>query len=163
VAGPPPGSSAVTGSSSSGDAGYDMRRAFFTALFGATFVGPVGHFWYQAIDQWCKALVPKGGPAFIAAKVLLDTAAMGPFYVAGEDSITDITAQPQHVLSRRSAACMHRGCPPCHACSVTHAEHRCLHRRTCLYVPTHVYTSHLPARAMPLPSVLQPSLPGAVR
>lgn len=33
--------------------------------------------------RWCKALVPKGGPAFIASKVLLDTVVMGPFYVAG--------------------------------------------------------------------------------
>jgi protein Mpv17 len=85
VAGPPPGSSAVAaGSSSEADSGYDLRRAFLTALFGGTFVGPVGHFWYQAIDRWCKALIPKGGPAFIASKVLIDTAAMGPFYVAGE-------------------------------------------------------------------------------
>lgn len=88
VAGPPPGSSAVTaGSSSDADGGYDLRRASLTALFGATFVGPVGHFWYQAIDRWCKALIPKGGPAFIATKVLIDTAAMGPFYVAGELSL----------------------------------------------------------------------------
>lgn len=114
VAGPPPGSSAVGGgssssSSSSGDAEYDMRRAFFTALFGATFVGPVGHFWYQAIDRWCKVLVPKGGPAFIAAKVLLDTAAMGPFYVAGEGVVH---STPQHGTARHSSACMQHGCPP---------------------------------------------------
>jgi protein Mpv17 len=85
LAGPPPGSSAVAaGGSSDADSGYDLRRAFLTAMFGATFVGPVGHFWYQAIDRWCRALIPKGGPAFIATKVFIDTAAMGPLYVAGE-------------------------------------------------------------------------------
>jgi len=89
VAGPPPGSSAVSTQSSSGEAeaGYDLRRAFFTALFGACFVGPVGHYWYQAIDTWCKRLVPKGGPTFIATKVLIDTAVMGPFYVAGRCAV----------------------------------------------------------------------------
>lgn len=53
-----------------------------TGLFGATFVGPVGHFWYLAIDRWCSRLFPGGGPAFIGTKVLVDTVAMGPFYVA---------------------------------------------------------------------------------
>lgn len=90
IQGPPPGSSIVgsqdNSSSSGADPGYDLWRAFWTGAFGASLVGPVGHVWYQAIDRWCKVWVPKGGPKFIAAKVLLDTAVMGPFYVAGEAS-----------------------------------------------------------------------------
>lgn len=61
---------------------YEWRRAIMTALFGSTFVGPVGHFWYIALDGWCRSMVPGGGPAFIATKVLIDTAVLGPFYVA---------------------------------------------------------------------------------
>jgi protein Mpv17 len=98
VAGPPPGSSLGSSSSSEPDSGYDMRRAFFTAMFGATFVGPVGHFWYQAIDRWCRAWVPKGGPAFIATKVLLDTAVMGPFYVAGKQVLFPPKPSQPHSL-----------------------------------------------------------------
>uniref|UniRef100_A0A383WJB5 Uncharacterized protein n=1 Tax=Tetradesmus obliquus TaxID=3088 RepID=A0A383WJB5_TETOB len=60
----------------------DWRRAVMTGLFGSTFVGPVGHFWYINLDKWCARVFPGGGAKFIAAKVLLDTAAMGPFYVA---------------------------------------------------------------------------------
>ncbi|WIA10259.1 hypothetical protein OEZ85_010458 [Tetradesmus obliquus] len=56
--------------------------AIMTGLFGSTFVGPVGHFWYINLDKWCARAFPGGGAKFIAAKVLLDTAAMGPFYVA---------------------------------------------------------------------------------
>lgn len=113
VKGAPPGSSelSISSSSSDADSGYDMRRAFFTALFGATFVGPVGHFWYQAIDRWCKALIPKGGPAFIATKVLIDTAAMGPFYVAGEHrNQADRTAMQIFRRTSRNA-CMHECMP----------------------------------------------------
>ncbi|KAF8069472.1 mpv17 [Scenedesmus sp. PABB004] len=61
---------------------YDWRRAVLTGGFGASFVGPLGHFWYIALDGWARRVLPGGGAAFIAAKVLLDTAAMGPFYVA---------------------------------------------------------------------------------
>jgi protein Mpv17 len=60
----------------------DWRRAVLTGIFGATFVGPVGHFWYLNLDKWCMARFKPGSATFIATKVVLDTVTMGPFYVA---------------------------------------------------------------------------------
>lgn len=60
----------------------DWKRAVLTGLFGALFVGPVGHYWYMAIDRWCSKLAPARGPVFVASKVTVDTVAMGPFYVS---------------------------------------------------------------------------------
>jgi protein Mpv17 len=60
----------------------DWRRAVLTGIFGATFVGPVGHYWYLNLDKWCLARFKPGSPTFIATKVVLDTVTMGPFYVA---------------------------------------------------------------------------------
>eukprot|EP00877_Chromochloris_zofingiensis_P012735 jgi/Chrzof1/7715/Cz02g34010.t1 len=60
----------------------DWYRAGMTSLFGSSFVGPIGHFWYIWIDRFCARLFPLGTPQFIASKVLLDTACMGPLYVA---------------------------------------------------------------------------------
>jgi protein Mpv17 len=85
---------------------YDFGRAALTAVFGGIMVGPVGHVWYANLDRIILAMrgaLLRGGaaasaaattaaatttattttPSFIAAKVLLDTAVMGPFYVAG--------------------------------------------------------------------------------
>jgi hypothetical protein len=85
---------------------YDYGRAALTAVFGGIMVGPVGHVWYANLDRIVLALRKLGGvgaaataaaggaasatatattstPGFIASKVLLDTAVMGPFYVAG--------------------------------------------------------------------------------
>jgi protein Mpv17 len=47
----------------------DWRRAIMTGMFGSTFVGPVGHFWYINLDKWCARVFPGGGAKFIAAKV----------------------------------------------------------------------------------------------
>ena len=89
---------------------YDYGRAALTAIFGGIMVGPVGHVWYANLDRVVLALrrlapaaagaaAGAGGaaaaaaaattatttttPAIIATKVLIDTAVMGPFYVAG--------------------------------------------------------------------------------
>lgn len=59
----------------------DSRRVVCTAAFGAAFMGPVGHFWYQQLDVVCAKLLATGSPAFLAAKVIADTAIMGPLYV----------------------------------------------------------------------------------
>ena len=65
-----------------GDApSYDWRRAALTGAFGATFIGPIGHFWYLGIDKLCTKWFTPGSASFIATKVIGDTAAMGPFYV----------------------------------------------------------------------------------
>ena len=72
-----------TAAAAAGDAlPYDWRRAALTGVFGATLVGPVGHFWYLGIDKACAKFFTPGSAAFIATKVILDTAAMGPFYVS---------------------------------------------------------------------------------
>ncbi|KAI8476925.1 MAG: hypothetical protein J3K34DRAFT_381933 [Monoraphidium minutum] len=63
-------------------AGVDWRRAALTAAYGAAFVGPVGHYWYLGLDAACGRALAPGSPAFIALKVMLDTAFMGPFYVS---------------------------------------------------------------------------------
>ena len=60
----------------------DWRRALLTAAYGGTFVGPVGEFWYKGLDAACARVFASGSPQFIALKVLLDTAVMGPFYVS---------------------------------------------------------------------------------
>lgn len=60
----------------------DWRRALLTAVYGAVFVGPVGHFWYHGIDKAVARVFAPGTPQFIALKVAIDTAVMGPFYVS---------------------------------------------------------------------------------
>jgi protein Mpv17 len=74
VKGAHPSSAEVSssGASSSDDSPQleiDWRRAVMTGLFGSTFVGPVGHFWYINLDKWCARVFPGGGAKFIAAKV----------------------------------------------------------------------------------------------
>lgn len=84
VKAPHPKSSAETAANNSSkpQMEIDWQRAVLTGLFGALFVGPVGHYWYITLDKLCTRLVPGGGPSRIATKVLIDTAAMGPFYVS---------------------------------------------------------------------------------
>jgi protein Mpv17 len=60
----------------------DWRRALLTCAYGAIFVGPVGHFWYLGLDNACARLFARGSAQFIALKVAVDTAIMGPFYVS---------------------------------------------------------------------------------
>ncbi|PNW78760.1 hypothetical protein CHLRE_09g389208v5 [Chlamydomonas reinhardtii] len=59
----------------------DARRVVTTAAFGACFMGPVGHFWYHSLDVVCARLLTAGSPSFLAAKLIADTAIMGPLYV----------------------------------------------------------------------------------
>ncbi|GIL58952.1 hypothetical protein Vafri_13955 [Volvox africanus] len=59
----------------------DARRVACTAAFGAAFMGPVGHFWYQQLDVVCAKLLAAGSPSFLAAKLIADTVIMGPLYV----------------------------------------------------------------------------------
>jgi protein Mpv17 len=74
-----------SGASSSDDAPQlviDWRRALMTGMFGSTFVGPVGHFWYINLDKWCARVFPGGGAKFIAAKVGVASALPGCTAVA---------------------------------------------------------------------------------
>jgi protein Mpv17 len=83
---PPAAAGAAEGAAATAAAGdaisIDWRRAALTGVFGATLVGPVGHFWYLGIDKVCAKWLTPGSAAFIATKVIVDTAAMGPFYVS---------------------------------------------------------------------------------
>ncbi|GBF91276.1 hypothetical protein Rsub_03596 [Raphidocelis subcapitata] len=74
---PPPAAAAAQAASDA----LDWRRALLTAVYGALFVGPVGHFWYHGIDKAVAKVFRPGTSQFIALKVAVDTAVMGPFYV----------------------------------------------------------------------------------
>lgn len=59
----------------------DIDRLTKTAVFGAGFMGPVGHFWYIGLDKWARSVFLPGTPAFFAAKVFVDSFVLGPIYV----------------------------------------------------------------------------------
>ncbi|MCO5574168.1 hypothetical protein L7F22_027950 [Adiantum nelumboides] len=63
--------------------GLDWRRVALCSSFGFAFVGPVGHFWYEGLDNVVKhrlRFLPKS-PKFIAAKVLADGLIFGPIHL----------------------------------------------------------------------------------
>lgn len=64
--------------------GLDARRVLSSALFGAAFVGPVGHFWYEGLEYVVrhKLLLRPHTPAFLAAKIFCDTVLFGPIHLA---------------------------------------------------------------------------------
>ncbi|PRW44616.1 PXMP2 4 family 2-like [Chlorella sorokiniana] len=62
---------------------FNARRNLLTAGYGALAVGPFGHAWYIGLDRAARRLFVPGSPAFIAAKVIADTAIFGPLHVAG--------------------------------------------------------------------------------
>uniref|UniRef100_A0A7S0RWM4 Peroxisomal membrane protein MPV17 n=1 Tax=Chlamydomonas leiostraca TaxID=1034604 RepID=A0A7S0RWM4_9CHLO len=59
----------------------DKRRIGLTAGFGAGFMGPVGHFWYQGLDIMASKLLKPGTGPFLIGKVVADTFILGPLYV----------------------------------------------------------------------------------
>ncbi|XP_021903204.1 PXMP2/4 family protein 2 isoform X2 [Carica papaya] len=59
----------------------NWKRVAITSTFGFSFVGPVGHFWYEGLDKFIRLklkLQPKS-PSFVAAKVAMDGFIFGPF------------------------------------------------------------------------------------
>ncbi|MCA8924935.1 MAG: Mpv17/PMP22 family protein [Planctomycetes bacterium] len=54
--------------------GIDLQRTAFIAGFGLVYGGPVGHYWFNAVDK----IVPGGGAKAMLAKVLLDQGIMAP-------------------------------------------------------------------------------------
>eukprot|EP00250_Pteridium_aquilinum_P009665 c18840_g1_i1 orf=222-881(-) len=63
--------------------GLDWRRVALSSSFGATFVGPVGHLWYEGLEHVVKhkfQLQPKSFK-FIATKVLADGFIFGPIHL----------------------------------------------------------------------------------
>lgn len=59
----------------------DWHRTLATGCFGATLIGPVGHWWYTHLDIHCRRMFRAGTPAFLGYKVAVDTCVLGPFYV----------------------------------------------------------------------------------
>lgn len=58
----------------------NWKRVAITSMFGAGFVGPVGHFWYEALDRFIRHKLqfqPKS-LRFVSAKVALDGLICGP-------------------------------------------------------------------------------------
>ncbi|KAL3161885.1 hypothetical protein ABBQ38_008974 [Trebouxia sp. C0009 RCD-2024] len=60
---------------------YNYRRTAFTAAYGGALMGPLGHFWYQKLDQVVSSWLQPSTTAFIAAKVAADTLIYTPFNV----------------------------------------------------------------------------------
>lgn len=58
----------------------NWKRVAITSMFGFGFVGPVGHFWYEGLDQVIRhrmKLQPRSA-RFVATKVLVDGLIFGP-------------------------------------------------------------------------------------
>ncbi|XP_019447669.1 PREDICTED: protein sym-1-like [Lupinus angustifolius] len=58
----------------------DWRRVAVTSIFGAGFVGPVGHFWFESLDKFIRLklhLMPQSARA-VATKVAMDGIIFGP-------------------------------------------------------------------------------------
>ncbi|XP_011026578.1 PREDICTED: protein Mpv17-like [Populus euphratica] len=58
----------------------NWKRVTTTSLFGFAFVGPVGHFWYESLDQFIRSrvLLHPNSLRFVGAKVALDGIIFGP-------------------------------------------------------------------------------------
>ncbi|KAJ3694552.1 hypothetical protein LUZ60_010032 [Juncus effusus] len=58
----------------------NWRRAAITSTFGLTFVGPVGHFWYEYLDKYIRTrlLMQPKTLKFVATKVAADGLLFGP-------------------------------------------------------------------------------------
>eukprot|EP00850_Spirogloea_muscicola_P010684 SM000063S20074 [mRNA] locus=s63:701910:702839:- [translate_table: standard] len=61
----------------------DIVRVFKTSLFGAGFVGPAGHLWYEGLDAFvrCRLALRPGSTRFVAAKLVADTTFFGPLHL----------------------------------------------------------------------------------
>ncbi|KAD4384818.1 hypothetical protein R6Q59_011032 [Mikania micrantha] len=62
------------------DLSINWRRVVATSLFGMTFVGPIGHYWYEGLDRFLQYRIkyPPKSMRFVAMKVVLDGVIFGP-------------------------------------------------------------------------------------
>eukprot|EP00899_Mesostigma_viride_P013046 jgi/Mesvir1/21742/Mv04151-RA.1 len=60
----------------------NTRQLLTSSMYGASFVGPVGHMWYTWIDQVASRNLRPGSLRFVASKVAADTVLFGPIHVA---------------------------------------------------------------------------------
>ncbi|KAK7358327.1 hypothetical protein VNO77_00254 [Canavalia gladiata] len=61
----------------------NWRRMAVTSMFGFSFVGPVGHFWYEGLDKFIRLrlkLMPKSVRS-VATKVAMDGLIFGPLHL----------------------------------------------------------------------------------
>ncbi|KAG8657326.1 PXMP2/4 family protein 2 isoform X2 [Manihot esculenta] len=58
----------------------NWKRVATTSLFGFGFVGPVGHFWYEGLDQFIRSrlLLRPNTLRFVTTKVAIDGLLFGP-------------------------------------------------------------------------------------
>ncbi|XP_078175297.1 peroxisomal membrane 22 kDa (Mpv17/PMP22) family protein [Carex rostrata] len=58
----------------------NWRRVGITSMFGFTFVGPVGHYWYEYLDRYIRQrlLMKPNSAKFVATKVAADGLLFGP-------------------------------------------------------------------------------------
>ncbi|CAM6033707.1 unnamed protein product [Sphagnum compactum] len=61
----------------------DWRRVATASSFGIGFVGPVGHFWYEALESVCinRLKLKPNSFRFITTKVMADTFLFGPVHL----------------------------------------------------------------------------------
>lgn len=61
----------------------DWRRVLTLSLFGAAFVAPVGHLWYESLDYVVskRLNLQAGSVRFISAKIIADTLILGPLHL----------------------------------------------------------------------------------
>ncbi|GBG61420.1 hypothetical protein CBR_g20451 [Chara braunii] len=70
----------------------NWRRLMTTSLYGAAFIGPVGHRWYERLDLIVtqNLLLRPNTINFIAAKLLADTLLFGPIHLVAFFAFTGL-------------------------------------------------------------------------
>lgn len=62
---------------------HNKTRTLSTAAYGATVIGPIGHYFYMGMDQVVTRYFKIGTFGFVLAKVLGDELLFGPVHVGG--------------------------------------------------------------------------------
>ena len=62
--------------------GIDARRVGLVTCYGALFVGPLGHWWYEQLDRTVSHRFLAGSVRHIGAKIALDTVVFNPIHVS---------------------------------------------------------------------------------
>lgn len=80
----------------------DWRRVCCITAYGAGFVGPLGHAWYEGLDKVARRVCDAGTARFVAVKVVADTVMFNPVHVisffgiiglAERESLSAVTAR----------------------------------------------------------------------
>ncbi|GJP29639.1 hypothetical protein CLOM_g19274 [Closterium sp. NIES-68] len=85
---------------------FNYRRVLTTALFGAGFVGPLGHYWYEGLESFVRTRMGlrPSTMRFVAAKLFLDTFVFGPVHLAAFFTYTGLVAGHSLAQVRRDLA-----------------------------------------------------------